>query len=76
MKRISILLSLALCAACDPDSQFIRPDVPAELLEPVPVPDRPVTSNRAAALLLVDYDEALAAANGKIAAIGEIVGPR
>ncbi|MEQ3626006.1 MAG: hypothetical protein ABNH26_08865 [Celeribacter sp.] len=52
------------------------PEIPADLLTPEPVPARPAETLADVGLLLVDYDEALGRANGKISAIGEIVGPQ
>lgn len=62
-------------SACDPTQtvKLISPNIPAELLEPVPKPDRDATSLRDFGLLLVDYDEALTEANSKIDATGVIV---
>jgi len=43
------------------------------LLEPVPVPTRSVDTFKDAAILLVDYHQALEQANSKIEATGEII---
>lgn len=61
-------------AACAPEkTQLIAPPIPNDLLAPVPAPARNARTLRDLGLLVVDYDEALSAANSKIEAIAEIV---
>lgn len=61
-------------SACGPvQTQLISPPIPNELLAPVPAPARDARTLRDLGLLVVDYDEALSAANSKIDAIAEIV---
>lgn len=66
---------LLLLPACDPTQtvKLISPQIPAELLEPVAKPDRQVATLKDTGLLLIDYDQALSEANGKIEATGEII---
>ncbi len=68
-------LWLTLLAACAPATErvFTATYVPAELRRPVPAPMRPVVTNRDTALLIIDYDEALALANGQIVTIDKIL---
>lgn len=47
--------------------------VPDALLAPVPRPSREAKTLKDAGMLIIDYDQALGEANGKITAIGEIV---
>lgn len=54
--------------------KLISPSIPADLLEPVPVPDRETKTLKDFGLLVVDYDQSLKEANSKIAATSEIVG--
>lgn len=74
--RLFLICCVMLLTACAPDPQVVlrAPEIPAELLTPEPVPARPAETLADVGLLLVDYDEALARANGKIVAIGEIFG--
>ena len=62
-------------SGCDPvqTTRLISPAIPAELLEPVPVPYRPAETLKELGLLVVDYDQALGIANSKIEATGEII---
>ena len=60
---IGCVLLLTACAPVPP------PLIPDALLQPVPRPMRPVVTQRDAALLIVDYDEALGRANSQIEAI-------
>jgi len=74
--RLFLTYCVTLLTACAPDPQVVlrAPEVPADLLTPEPVPARPAETLADVGLLLVDYDEALGRANGKIVAIGEIFG--
>ena len=77
MKRLLMLLPILL-AACNSQIEYVevRPVVPAELLEPVPISDmRPVTYRDLAKLATLHLESAQKA-NAKIAALAEIVGPR
>jgi hypothetical protein len=76
--RLFLISCVMLLSACAPDPQVVlrAPEIPADLLTPEPVPARPAETLADVGLLLVDYDEALGRANGKISAIGEIVGPQ
>lgn len=49
------------------------PDVPAELLRPVPRPDLTANDATDVAKIIVGYDQALDTANGRIVAIGDIL---
>lgn len=74
--RLFLICCVTLLSACDPKTEVVlrAPEIPAELLTPEPVPARPAETLADVGLLLVDYDEALGRANGKIVAIGEIFG--
>lgn len=72
--RLFLTGLLLTCAACSQtETTLISPKVPTELRQPVEVQLRDATSLRDVALILTDYVEALEAANGKIAAIDEIL---
>lgn len=64
------LIGLALClAGCAHPAS----NIPDALLEPVPRPAREVNTVKDAGKLIVDYDQALGEANGKLIAIKEVV---
>ena len=62
-----------LATACSERVEFVGPTVPLELRQPGELPDREVAGLRDVALLLTDYAEATDCANGRIAAIDEIL---
>lgn len=64
-----------LLPACEPTQtvKLISPQIPNELLEPVPKPDREISTLKDTGLLLVDYDEALNEANSKIETTADIM---
>ena len=71
MRTYPLLIgSVLLLTAC---AEVAPPLIPDALLAPVPRPTRPVVTQRDAALLIVDYDEALGRANSQIEAIRAIV---
>lgn len=73
MTPICLTTCATLLSGCVGATQWVVADVPAELRQPVPVPDRPVRTLRDATLLIVDYDQALVEANSRITAIDEIL---
>jgi hypothetical protein len=62
---------MAFLAACDRQIEYVPviPDVPADLRQPVSVPDRQAETLKDVGLILTDYVEALGAANGRISSI-------
>lgn len=76
MMRLFLTCCVTLLSACAPDTPVVlrAPEVPAELLTPEPVPARPAETLADVGLLLVDYDQALGRANGKIVAVAKILG--
>jgi len=54
----------------------VRPDVPPELLKPVPVSDRQARTYRDLALLATEHLAGLRQANEQISALAIIVGPQ
>lgn len=54
------------CAS--PETRLITPDIPPDLRQPVPVPQRTVTGLRDVAILYTDTRQALDLANGRIIA--------
>lgn len=71
--RLWILASCALLSACA-DRIVISPQIPAELLTPVPETKIAPTTTRELALAFTEQTGALREANGKIVATGAIVG--
>ena len=53
--------------------QLISPQIPAELLETVPKPNRETKTLKDVGLLIADYDQALDNANSKISSTAKIV---
>lgn len=82
MRPLFLLLSLLPLSACGPEPQVVTrvevraPAVPADLLRPVPAPDLAAEDATDVARIIVGYDQALDTANGKIAAIADILGPQ
>ena len=74
--RLFLISCVTLLSACahDPEVVLQAPEIPADLLTPEQVPARAVETLSDVGLLLVDFNEALGRANGKLIAIGEIVG--
>jgi len=54
----------------------VRPDVPPELLRPVPVSERQARTYRDLAVLATEHRAGLEQANAQIEALAVIVGPR
>ena len=67
---VSVVLFLTL-SACDAQTEYVYiiPDVPADLRQPVNVPQRRAETLRDVGLLLSDHVEALETANGRIVSI-------
>ena len=61
--------------ACEPEArtEILIPKVPNDLRTPEPKPDRQADSLKDVGLLLIDYDETLDRANGKIEDIDAIL---
>ncbi|WP_226782222.1 Rz1-like lysis system protein LysC [Oceaniglobus trochenteri] len=74
--RSLILLCPIFFAACDKQIEYIEvsPDVPAELLTPCEISDRVAATYRDLAVLATEHLRSAECANGKIEAVGEIVG--
>ena len=73
--RLLVLPLILSCAACaESRPTFVRQEIPAALLQPVPGPDLSDATDRGVARILLGYDAALGRANSQIAAISEIVG--
>ncbi len=69
-----ILPSLLLCAACSPQIQYVRTEIPEELLAPVPDPSPQVaTTEKALARGYIARGGALKQANAQIEGIAEIM---
>lgn len=76
MRLLALLLILS-CAGCEASrTAFVRQEIPAALLQPVPAPDLSDATDRGVARIILGYDAALGRANAQIAAIAEIVGPQ
>lgn len=54
-------------------TRLVSPQVPHELRQPVPEPQREVATLKDVTLVLVDFDEALTEANSRIVATDEIL---
>lgn len=68
---------LVSCAPSQKPTEFIALDaqIPADLLQPISVPQRALNTNRDLALRILDYREGLDLANERIASIACIVAP-
>lgn len=77
MRNYLMIFALFL-TACEPRIEYVpvRPDVPAELLEPVPVSKRVARTYRDLAVLATEHKAGLEQANEQIIALAEIVGPQ
>lgn len=75
MKRLILTLPIFLMA-CEPNIEYapIRPEVPADLLEPVSISDRRAETYRDLAILATEHLTSARQANAKITALGEILG--
>ena len=73
--RLLIPASLSFCAACapEPETVFLRPDIPPELLEPEPISDREAPTVRELAILATEHLTSAQNANAKIEAIARAV---
>ena len=76
MQRLMVLSALVLtgCSGAS-ELEFVQLRIPAQLLEPVPVPSEAVETVNQLAERLVQTRAGLEEANGRIVAIGEIVCP-
>ena len=75
MKLMPLIGCAIFLAGCgnDPAKIAVRQEIPADLLEPEPRPDCRIATVKDAGICIVDYDQALGRANGKIVATKEIV---
>lgn len=78
MRRLILVLPIFLVAACEPKIEYVpvRPEVPADLLRPVPISDRKAETYRDLALLATEHLNSAKLANAKIGALAKIVGPQ
>lgn len=51
----------------------VRPEIPADLVSPELAPACALVTMKDAGICIVDYNQSLGKANGKLVAIGEIV---
>lgn len=67
----AITLSALVLSGCQTTTQieYVIPNVPKDLREPVPLPDRQVETLADVGLVLTDHVEALETANDKIGSI-------
>ena len=65
-------LSLSACAP-EPETVFLRPDIPPELLEPEPISDREARTVRELAILATEHLTSTQNAKAKIEAIARAV---
>lgn len=77
MRNYLMIFALFL-TGCEPRIEYVpvRPDVPPDLLEPVPVSKRVARTYRDLAILATEHKAGLEQANEKIVALADIVGPR
>lgn len=78
MRRLILILPIFLVAACDPKIEYVpvRPEVPADLLRPVPISERRAETYRDLAILATEHLNSAQTANAKIEAIGQIIKPQ
>ena len=76
--RYCLIIFALLLTACGSTIEYVavRPDVPPELLKPVPVSDRQARTYRDLALLATEHLAGLRQANEQISALAIIVGPQ
>lgn len=75
------ILILPICLAagsCAPNIEYVpvRPDVPADLLQPCPISDRVAETYRDLAVLATAHLNSARCGNDKIASLANIVGPQ
>lgn len=73
MRLWILAFATALTACSQTEPELLRPEIPPQLLMPVPVPSRPVETVNDLAERLVQTRRGLERANGQIGAIAEIV---
>lgn len=66
-------LGLFLTACASEPQVVVRPEIPADLFKPEPRPECEIATLKDAGICIVDYDETLGRANGKIVATSEII---
>lgn len=74
----SLILTLPIfLAACQPTIEYVpvRPEIPAQLLEPTPISERKPKTYRELAILATEHLTSARQANADKAAIKEILGP-
>lgn len=67
---LASLIFLSACAPTPPETVFVAPVIPAELLEECPISDRRADTFRQLATLATEHLETAQCANGKLKAIG------
>lgn len=70
---IGCAIFLASCGSKPTASIIVKPELPKDLTAPEPRPKCEMATMKDAGICIVDYDQALGRANGKIVAIEEIV---
>ena len=65
------VIFLASCGNDQPQV-VVRPDIPKDLTRPEPRPECKLATLKDTGICIVDYDQALGKANGKLVAIREI----
>ncbi|UWR31325.1 hypothetical protein K3758_07430 [Sulfitobacter sp. W002] len=63
---------------CQPKIEYVpvKPEVPADLLRPVPISDRRAETYRDLAILATEHLNSAQTANAKIKAIGSVLNPQ
>lgn len=77
MRPLILILPIFL-TACEKQIEYVyvRPDIPAETLTPCEISDRKVRTVNELAALATEHLRSAECANGKLAAVGEIIGPQ
>lgn len=75
MRRLILLLPIFLVAACDPKIEYVpvAPEVPADLLVPVPISERRAETYRDLAILATEHLNSAQQANAKIEGVAQIL---
>ncbi|WP_259949430.1 hypothetical protein [Sulfitobacter sp. W002] len=79
MRRLILILPIFLAAGmCQPKIEYVpvKPEVPADLLRPVPISDRRAETYRDLAILATEHLNSAQTANAKIKAIGSVLNPQ
>ena len=79
MRRLILILPIFLAAGmCQPKIEYVpvKPEVPADLLRPVPISDRRAETYRDLAILATEHLNSAQTANAKIEGLAVILGPQ